>query len=99
MKPKSIKPDELSKIFAELKKGEESAIGSYLVKGVRLQISKYNLSGAERVQLLYKRRRTQGMCIVCGKKLQRKIHLQTNSIDYAKNTAIRLIKVLNNHFT
>lgn len=64
MKPKSIKPDELSKIFSELKKGEESAIGSYLVKGVRLQISKYNLSGAERVQLLYKRRRAQGMCIV-----------------------------------
>ncbi|EKJ86231.1 profilin domain protein [Leptospira bourretii] len=72
MKPKSIKPDELSKIFAELKKGDESAIGSYLVKGVRLQISKYNLSGAERVQLLYKRRRAQGMCIVCGKKVTKK---------------------------
>ncbi|WP_411824469.1 LIC10235 family protein [Leptospira sp. 'Mane'] len=72
MKPKSIKPDELSKIFSDLKKGEESSIGSYLIKGVRLQISKFNLSGAERVQLLYKRRRTQGLCIVCGKKVTKK---------------------------
>ncbi|MDZ4724926.1 MAG: profilin domain protein [Leptospira sp.] len=72
MKPKSIKADELGKIFSSLKKGEESSIGSYLIKGIRLQISKYNLSGAERVQLLYKRRRTQGLCIVCGTKVSKK---------------------------
>ncbi len=72
MKPKSIKADELTKIFSNLKKGEESSIGSYLIKGIRLQISKFNLSGAERVQLLYKRRRTQGLCIVCGTKVTKK---------------------------
>ncbi|TGL60274.1 profilin domain protein [Leptospira ognonensis] len=72
MKPKSIKSDELTKIFSSLKKGEESSIGSYLIKGVRLQISKFNLSGAERVQLLYKRRRAQGLCIVCGAKVTKK---------------------------
>ncbi|GBF51560.1 profilin domain protein [Leptospira ryugenii] len=72
MKPKSVKTDDLSKIFSSLKKGDEAAIGSYLVKGVRLQISKYNLTGAERVQLLYKRRRAQGLCIVCGTKVSKK---------------------------
>jgi len=72
MKPKSIKSDELTKIFSSLKKGEESSIGSYLIKGIRLQISKYNLSDAERVQLLYKRRRAQGLCIVCGTKVTKK---------------------------
>jgi hypothetical protein len=72
MKPKSIKPDEIAKIFSSIKKGEEESIGSYLIKGIRIQISKYNLSGAQRVQELYKRRRTQGLCIVCGTKVTKK---------------------------
>ncbi|MCZ8156663.1 MAG: profilin domain protein [Leptospira sp.] len=72
MKPKSIKSDDVAKIFANLKKGEENSIGSYLIKGIRVQISKYNLNGAERVQLLYKRRRSQGLCIVCGTKVVKK---------------------------
>ncbi|EPE85523.1 hypothetical protein LEP1GSC021_3743 [Leptospira noguchii str. 1993005606] len=47
-------------------------VGNYLYKGFRIQVSKYNLSGAERVQLLYQKRRNNGLCIVCGNKVTKK---------------------------
>jgi hypothetical protein len=72
MKPKSLKPQDLENLLNTLKQGKEESIGSYLVKGYRIQISKYNLTGAERVQMLYKRRREAGLCIICGTKVTKK---------------------------
>lgn len=72
MKPKNLKPTEVDTVFSTLKKGDEEVIGSYLVKGYRIQISKHNLTGAERVKLLYRKRRDNGLCIVCGSKVTKK---------------------------
>ncbi|WCL48697.1 LIC10235 family protein [Leptospira sp. GIMC2001] len=72
MEPIKVNPASLDKIASDLKKDPETAIGNYLYKGFRIQISKYKASGAERVQQLYKRRRENGMCIVCGTKVSRK---------------------------
>jgi len=72
MEPLKINPAQIDKIADELKKDPEKSIGNYLYKGYRIQISKYKASGAERVQQLYKRRRSQGLCIVCGTKVTKK---------------------------
>jgi hypothetical protein len=72
MEPQKVGPGQIDKIAEDLKKDPEKSIGNYLFKGFRIQISKYKASGAERVQQLYKRRRAQGLCIVCGTKVTRK---------------------------
>ncbi len=69
MKPKKINLVQLTKIIGFLTRKSEKAIGNYLFKGFRIQISKYNLSTNERVSLLYHRRREQGLCIRCKKKV------------------------------
>ena len=67
-KPVNVKPEDFKKIFDQLKKESDESVGSYLYKGFRVQISKYKQTGAQRVQFLYKKRREQGLCIVCGKR-------------------------------
>lgn len=71
-KPVTVKPDDLKKILEKLKNLSDESVGNYLFKGYRIQISKYKQSGAERVQFLYKKRRSLGLCIVCGKKVTKK---------------------------
>ncbi|MCC5816018.1 MAG: profilin domain protein [Leptospira sp.] len=72
MKPKNLKPNDVDKLFETLKKSGDDAVGSFLIKGHRIQISKHNLTGAERVKLLYRKRRENGLCIVCGTKVTKK---------------------------
>lgn len=72
MKPKKISNDDLESLVTGVKSQSLEAVGNYLYKGFRIQVSKYNLSGAERVQLLYQRRRSNGLCIVCGTKVSKK---------------------------
>jgi len=71
-KPQNVKPEDLKKILDKIKSLSDDAVGNYLFKGYRIQISKYKQTGAERVQFLYKRRRENGLCIVCGKKVTKK---------------------------
>jgi hypothetical protein len=66
MEPRRITPKKLDQLFASLKSASEESIGTYLYKGLRVQVSKYRASGAERFARLYKRRRAQGLCVVCG---------------------------------
>ena len=66
MEPKKITARKLEQILTDLTRGEESAIGTYLYRGMRVQISKYGASGSERFARLYRRRRSQGLCVVCG---------------------------------
>jgi hypothetical protein len=69
MEPKKITVKALEKILEELKSGSDTAIGNYLLKGYRIQISKYKSSGTERYMRLYRNRREQGLCVRCGIKV------------------------------
>jgi len=72
MEPKKITISELSAIFKRLKEASEDSIGNFLYKGLRVQVSKYKSSGTERYMRLYKKRRENGVCIRCGKKVTKK---------------------------
>jgi hypothetical protein len=72
MEPRKITPDVLKGVFADLKQGREQAIGTWLFKGYRLQVSRYRSSGTERSALLYRKRRDGGLCVRCGAKVSRK---------------------------
>lgn len=72
MEPKKVTITKLRPVLDELAKGSESSIGTYLYKGLRIQISKYRASGSERFARLYHRRRSQGLCVVCGSKVTQK---------------------------
>jgi len=72
MEPKKITITQLKKIADELKQGLESSIGIYLYKGLRIQVSKYKASGAERFARLYRNRRSKGLCVICAQKVQDK---------------------------
>jgi len=73
MDPKKITIAKLQTLIDNLKsKDGDLAIGNYLYKGYRIQISKYQSSSTERYMRLYKRRRENGLCIRCGKKVVRK---------------------------
>ncbi len=72
MEPKKVTIKALEKVIEELKNGSESAIGNYLFKSYRIQVSKYKSSGTERYMRLYKRRREEGLCVRCGKKVTKK---------------------------
>jgi len=72
MEPRKITVRTLENVIEELKQGSEEAIGNYLFKGFRLQVSRYKSSGTERYMRLYRRRREQGLCVRCGVKVTRK---------------------------
>ena len=72
MEPKKITPDFLKRVFADLRTGDEKAIGTWLYKGYRVQVSRYKSSGTERSALLYRKRRDEGLCVRCGARVTRK---------------------------
>ena len=72
MEPKKVTQKRLDQVVDNLKSASEEAIGTYLYKGLRVQISKYKASGSERFRRLYKRRREQGLCVICGEKVSSK---------------------------
>jgi len=69
MEPKKVSIKFLQAILDNLKTVSEEAIGTYLYKGFRIQISKYQASGSERFARLYHKRRKLGLCVVCGQKV------------------------------
>jgi hypothetical protein len=69
MDPLNVTSTRLEKVIGELKDGFETSIGTYLYKGLRIQISKYKASGSERFARLYHKRRDQGLCVICGEKV------------------------------
>lgn len=72
MEPKKVTAKTLQKIVDDLQNNSEEAIGNYLYKGYRIQVSKYQASGTERYMRLYRRRREQGLCVRCGVKVTEK---------------------------
>lgn len=69
MDPKKVTIKTLQGILEHLEEGSEDAIGNYLFKGFRIQVSKYKSSGTERYMRLYRNRRENGLCVRCGKKV------------------------------
>lgn len=69
MEPKKVSINFFQKVLDNLKNTSEEAIGTYLYKGFRIQVSKYQASGSERFARLYHKRRKLGLCVVCGKKV------------------------------
>ena len=72
MEPKQTSAKVLKAVFIALNRGSEKAIGTYLFKGYRVQVSKYQSSGTERSAQLYRRRREMGFCVRCGAKVTKK---------------------------
>ena len=72
MEPRKITSDALKRVFTDLRTGDEKAIGTWLFKGYRVQVSRYQSSGTERSALLYRKRRDQGLCVRCGARVTRK---------------------------
>ncbi|HET6450568.1 MAG TPA: hypothetical protein VFI08_04615 [Spirochaetia bacterium] len=72
MEPRKISADSLKQVVADLRNGDEKAIGTWLYKGYRLQVSRYKSSGTERSALLYRKRRDAGLCVRCGTRVTRK---------------------------
>ncbi len=72
MEPKKINLKDLGSVYRELQKGSETAIGNYLYRGLRIQVSKYKSSGTERYMRLYNKRRDDGLCIRCGNKVTKR---------------------------
>jgi hypothetical protein len=72
MNPRKISADALRRVFSELKTGQEQSTGTYLYKGFRVQISRYQSSGTERSAQLYRKRREQGLCVRCGARVSKR---------------------------
>jgi hypothetical protein len=69
MNPKKITADALKKVFGDLRSAKDQSTGTFLYKGFRVQISKYQSSGTERSAQLYRKRREMGLCVRCGAKV------------------------------
>ena len=74
MDPIKISNKDLDSLYNKLHAGDDGAIGNYLYKGLRIQISMYRSSGTDRYMRLYKKRRENGLCIRCGKKVTKHNH-------------------------
>jgi len=72
MGPEKIAVEGLKRVFADLKAGREQAVGAWLFKGFRVQVSSYHSSGAERSARLYRKRRREGLCVRCGAKVTKR---------------------------
>ncbi|MFW5746743.1 MAG: hypothetical protein ACOCWQ_04310 [Nanoarchaeota archaeon] len=71
MKPEKITKKGVRDLCETIAEEPEEAIGSYLYKGFRIQVSRYKISASERVLQLYHRRRKEGLCVQCGKKVKK----------------------------
>ena len=72
MEPRKINFLSLKKLYESIKKASGDAVGNYLYKGFRIQVSRYNLSTSERVSQLYHKRRSEGLCVQCARKVRKK---------------------------
>jgi hypothetical protein len=72
MNPKKITAEALRRVFGDLRSGKDRSTGTYLFKGFRVQISRYQSSGTERSAQLYKKRRESGLCVRCGAKVTKR---------------------------
>ena len=71
MKKTKVKMEDLQKVLKKIAGNSIDACGTYILGDFKIDVRKTSpLSGSERVSLLYKRRKTQGLCVVCGEKVK-----------------------------
>ncbi len=66
MGPARLAAEALRRLLARLQAGSDAAVGTYLYKGLRVQVSRYRSTGTERSARLYRARRARGLCVRCG---------------------------------
>ncbi len=84
MKGKRVTLPELKKIIKNLdnrpiKNKSHLQTGTFAFKGFRIQISQFGKTTAQRVSTLYHKRRDNGVCIQCSKKVT-KINKKTGNL-------------------
>jgi hypothetical protein len=72
MRPRRIGEDALGRLLSALRAGREAALGTYIFKGLRIQVSRYGASGTDRSARLYRTRRALGLCVRCGVRVARR---------------------------
>lgn len=72
MGPARLAAEALRRLIADLRAGSDSAVGTYLYKGLRVQISRYRSTGTERSARLYRARRRRGLCVRCGTRVTKR---------------------------
>ena len=72
MRPRRIGEEALARVLAAVRAGRDTAVGTYLFKGLRLQVSWYGSSGTDRSARLYRVRRQRGLCVRCGARVTRR---------------------------
>jgi hypothetical protein len=70
--PSRITATDLRRLLADLRAGRDAAIGTWLYRGLRVQVSRYGASGTERSARLYGVRRRRGLCVRCGARVTRR---------------------------
>jgi hypothetical protein len=70
--PTRLSAEALRRMLADLRAGSDAAIGTYLYKGLRVQVSRHRSTGTERTARLYRARRGRGLCVRCGARVTRK---------------------------
>lgn len=64
---------DLEKIMKKVGDKSLDACGTYVIGDFKIDVRKTKpLTGSERVSLLYKRRKSEGLCVVCGAKVTKK---------------------------
>ncbi len=72
MSPTRLAAEALRRMLADLQAGSDVAVGTYLYKGLRIQISRYRSTGTARSARLYRSRRERGLCVRCGADVTRR---------------------------
>jgi hypothetical protein len=70
--PARLVAEALRRLLSDLQAGSDAAVGTYLYKGLRLQVSKYRSTGTERTTRLYRARRERGLCVRCGARVTKR---------------------------
>ncbi len=70
--PVRLSEQSLRRLAADLRAGREAAIGTWLYRGLRVQVSRYGASGTDRSARLYRARRAKGLCVRCGARVARR---------------------------
>ena len=70
--PARITEQALRRLAADLRAGRDAAVGTWLYRGLRVQVSRYRASGTDRTARLYRLRREKGLCVRCGVRVTRK---------------------------
>ena len=72
MRQTRLAAEALRQMLADLQAGSDAAVGTYLYKGLRVQVSRYRSTGTERTARLYRTRRERGLCVRCGARVTKR---------------------------